>query len=240
VVNRGGENVYCAEVENALAAHPAIAEVAVFGVPDDALGRKVAAAVVPLAGARVTPAELAAFARGVLADFKVPQYIDVRPDPLPRNAGGKVIKARLRDETPWGRPVRLPSRGPDQVRAPSFLAGAGELAAEFVLEDLPHPTRARNRHPDSPQVPPATRAGTRLPCCRQSRQTGRAAPPDPRVRRRVGHVSPVRASSSPTSGSPKAHCAATADSTSHYNMRTLTGTHYQPSRSRPVRIRTSG
>jgi long-chain acyl-CoA synthetase len=102
VVNRGGENVYCAEVENALAAHPAVAEVAVVGVPDDALGRKVAAAVVPLAGATVTPAELVAFARAALADFKVPQYITVRSDPLPRNAGGKVIKPTLRDETPWG------------------------------------------------------------------------------------------------------------------------------------------
>jgi acyl-CoA synthetase (AMP-forming)/AMP-acid ligase II len=138
VVNRGGENVYCAEVENALAAHPAIAEVAVVGVPDDAFGRKVAAAVVPLAGARVTPAELADFARGVLAGFKVPQYISVRPDPLPRNAGGKVIKARLRDETSWGSPVRLPRRGPGQARAAALLTGAGELAAEFVLEDLAH------------------------------------------------------------------------------------------------------
>jgi acyl-CoA synthetase (AMP-forming)/AMP-acid ligase II len=102
VVNRGGENVYCAEVENALAAHPAVVEVTVVGVPDDALGRKVAAAVVPLAGATLTPAELIAFARAALADFKVPQYISVRPDPLPRNAGGKVIKPALRDETSWG------------------------------------------------------------------------------------------------------------------------------------------
>jgi acyl-CoA synthetase (AMP-forming)/AMP-acid ligase II len=69
----------------------------------DALGRKVAA-VVPLAGPTVTPSELVAFARGVLADFKIPQYISVRPDPLPRNAAGKVIKPRLRDETPWARP----------------------------------------------------------------------------------------------------------------------------------------
>jgi acyl-CoA synthetase (AMP-forming)/AMP-acid ligase II len=76
---------------------------AVVGVPVDALGRKVGA-VVPLAGPTVTPAELVAFARGVLADFKIPQYISVRPDPLPRNAGGKVIKPRLDDETPWARP----------------------------------------------------------------------------------------------------------------------------------------
>jgi acyl-CoA synthetase (AMP-forming)/AMP-acid ligase II len=102
VVNRGGENVYCTEVENALAAHPAVAEVAVVGVPDDALGRKVAAAVVPLAGASVTPADVVEFARGALADFKVPQYVSVRADPLPRNAGGKVVKPVIRDETAWG------------------------------------------------------------------------------------------------------------------------------------------
>jgi long-chain acyl-CoA synthetase len=96
IVNRGGENVYCAEVENALA------EVAVVGLPDDALGRKVAAAVVPLAGATLTPAELVAFARAALAGFKVPQFVSVRSDPLPRNAGGKIIKPALRDETPWG------------------------------------------------------------------------------------------------------------------------------------------
>jgi hypothetical protein len=61
--------------------------------------------VVLLADATVTPAELAAFARAALAalaDFKIPQYITVRSDPLPRNAGGKVIKPALRDETPWG------------------------------------------------------------------------------------------------------------------------------------------
>jgi acyl-CoA synthetase (AMP-forming)/AMP-acid ligase II len=102
VVNRGGENVYCTEVENALAARPAVAEVAVVGVPGDALGAKVAAAVVPLAGVPVTPAAVVEFARGVLADFKVPQYVSVRAGPLPRNAGGKVIKSVIRDGTDWG------------------------------------------------------------------------------------------------------------------------------------------
>jgi acyl-CoA synthetase (AMP-forming)/AMP-acid ligase II len=53
-------------------------------------------------------AELIVFARGALADFKVPQFIDVRSDPLPRNAGGKVSKPSLRDETRWGRPLWLP------------------------------------------------------------------------------------------------------------------------------------
>jgi acyl-CoA synthetase (AMP-forming)/AMP-acid ligase II len=103
VVNRGGENVYCTEVENALAEHPAVAEVAVVGVPDPALGKKVAAAVV-LRG-EASAADLVRFARERLADFKVPQYLDLRTEPLPRNAGGKVVKLRLRDETTWGSPL---------------------------------------------------------------------------------------------------------------------------------------
>src|SRR3984957_2508095 len=127
IVNRGGENVYCAEVENALAAHPAVAEVAVVGLPDDALGRKVAAAVGPPAGASLTPAELVDFARVALAGFKVPQFVSVRSDPLPRNAGGKVIKPALRDETPWPPalgcpPVPPPAPAPRAPATPATRA----------------------------------------------------------------------------------------------------------------------
>src|SRR5438874_7289037 len=85
MINRGGENVYCVEVENALAAHPAVGEVAVVGVPDSMMGEKVGAVVVPRPGQELDPAELVAFAREHLADFKVPQYVVVRADPLPRN-----------------------------------------------------------------------------------------------------------------------------------------------------------
>ena len=106
MINRGGENVYCVEVENALAAHPAVGEVAVVGVPDEVMGEKVGAVVVPRPGAELDPTDLAGFARERLADFKVPQYVAVRADPLPRNAGGKVLKPVLRDETSWGAPLR--------------------------------------------------------------------------------------------------------------------------------------
>jgi acyl-CoA synthetase (AMP-forming)/AMP-acid ligase II len=106
MINRGGENVYCVEVENALAAHPALAEVAVVGVPDEVMGEKVGAVVVLRPGTELDPAELAQFARGTLADFKVPQYVAVRPEPLPRNAGGKVLKPVLRDQTSWGPALR--------------------------------------------------------------------------------------------------------------------------------------
>jgi acyl-CoA synthetase (AMP-forming)/AMP-acid ligase II len=101
VINRGGENVYCVEVENALAGHPAVGEVAVLGVADPMMGEKVGAVVVPRPGHALDPADLLDFARGRLADFKVPQYLVVRTDPLPRNPGGKVLKPPLREGTEW-------------------------------------------------------------------------------------------------------------------------------------------
>ena len=81
-------------------------EVAVFGVPDAMMGEKVGAVVVPNPGVELEPADLVAFARESLADFKVPQYVVVRADPLPRNPGGKVLKPTLRKETEWGEPLR--------------------------------------------------------------------------------------------------------------------------------------
>jgi long-chain acyl-CoA synthetase len=78
----------------------------VVGVPDPMMGEKVGAVVVPRAGQRLEPADMLAFARERLADFKVPQYVVLRPDPLPRNAGGKVLKPPLRTDTQWGAPIR--------------------------------------------------------------------------------------------------------------------------------------
>jgi acyl-CoA synthetase (AMP-forming)/AMP-acid ligase II len=107
MINRGGENVYCVEVENALMEHPGVFEVAVLGVPDTMMGEKVGAVVVPRPGATPpTPQEIADFARQRIADFKVPQYVVVRGTPLPRNAGGKVLKPALRQEIEWGSPLR--------------------------------------------------------------------------------------------------------------------------------------
>jgi long-chain acyl-CoA synthetase len=101
MINRGGENVYCVEVENALAAHPAVYEVAVIGVPDTMMGEKVGAVVVPRPAAEFDRDSVLAHAREQLADFKVPQYLATREEPLPRNPGGKVLKPLLRDETDW-------------------------------------------------------------------------------------------------------------------------------------------
>jgi acyl-CoA synthetase (AMP-forming)/AMP-acid ligase II len=106
MVNRGGENVYCVEVENALVAHPAIFEVSVVGVPDPMMGEKVGAIVVLHPGMELTALELRDFAREQLADFKVPQFVSFRAEPLPRNPGGKVLKPQLRKETEWGPQVR--------------------------------------------------------------------------------------------------------------------------------------
>jgi acyl-CoA synthetase (AMP-forming)/AMP-acid ligase II len=105
MINRGGENVYCVEVENALAAAPGVFEVAVVGVPDEMMGEKVGAVLVPQPGAEFDPARVIAFARERLADFKVPQYVAVRAEPLPRNPGGKVLKPVLRESAAW-EPVR--------------------------------------------------------------------------------------------------------------------------------------
>jgi long-chain acyl-CoA synthetase len=97
MINRGGENVYSVEVENRLIGAPGVGEVAVVGVPDSMMGEKVGAVIVPLPGATVDRGEVVAYARRQLADFKVPQYIAISSEPLPRNPAGKILKSRLRD-----------------------------------------------------------------------------------------------------------------------------------------------
>ncbi len=106
MVNRGGENVYCVEVENALAAHPAVFEVAVVGVPDVMMGEKVAALIVLKPGHQAEAGEILAFAGQRLADFKVPQYVVLRTEALPRNPGGKILKKHVRESVDWGKPIR--------------------------------------------------------------------------------------------------------------------------------------
>lgn len=90
----GGYNVYPVVVENVLAEHPSVREVAVVGVPDERWGESVCAVVV--AAGPVAADELVAFCRERLATFEVPKRIDF-VDSLPRGATGKVLKRRLRD-----------------------------------------------------------------------------------------------------------------------------------------------
>ena len=95
---RGGENVYCVEVENALCSHPAVKDAAVIGKPHPVLGQEVAAVVQVSAGQAVDEAALIEHCRSRLAAFKVPVTIELRTEALPVNANGKVIKRQLQDE----------------------------------------------------------------------------------------------------------------------------------------------
>ena len=106
MINRGGENVYSIEVENALAGAPGVGEAAVVAVPDEMMGEKVGAVIVPAAGVDFDVEAVIAHCRKHLADFKVPQYVATREEALPRNPGGKLLKKQLRDETDWGQPLR--------------------------------------------------------------------------------------------------------------------------------------
>ena len=98
MVLRGGENVYCSEVETVIYQNDAIAEAAVFGIPDERLGEEVAAAVVLHPGASLTEAELRAFLAERIAKHKIPAKVWFLTEQLPRNANGKFVKRELRKQ----------------------------------------------------------------------------------------------------------------------------------------------
>jgi long-chain acyl-CoA synthetase len=93
---RGGENIYCIEVESVLYAHPAVMDAALVGIAHRTLGEEPGAVVSLKPGAQATEAELQAFVRERLAAFKVPVRVIICPEMLPRNANGKIVKAVLR------------------------------------------------------------------------------------------------------------------------------------------------
>jgi len=98
MIIRGGENIYCVEIENRLVEHPAVADAAVIGVPHPTLGEEVKALIEVADGHELTAEEVRAWVAETLADFKVPAYVELRRDRLPRNASGKLLKNVLRGE----------------------------------------------------------------------------------------------------------------------------------------------
>jgi long-chain acyl-CoA synthetase len=96
MIIRGGENVYCVEIENRLVEHPAVADAAVIGVPHPTLGEEVKAVIEVADGEEITPDEVKLWVAEKLADFKVPAYVEFRREKLPRNASGKLLKNVLR------------------------------------------------------------------------------------------------------------------------------------------------
>ena len=98
MIIRGGENIYCVEIENRLVENPAIADAAIIGVPHPELGEEVKAVVQLESGHTLSDDDIRAWVRAELADFKVPAYVEVRTEPLPRNASGKLLKNVLRGE----------------------------------------------------------------------------------------------------------------------------------------------
>ncbi|MEE3098360.1 MAG: AMP-binding protein, partial [Pseudomonadota bacterium] len=98
MIKTGGENVFAVEVENVVAEFDGVAEVAVIGLPHPVWTETVHAVVVPRAGARVDPEALIAFCRARIAAYKAPRSVEIRAEPLPLSAAGKILKRVLRDE----------------------------------------------------------------------------------------------------------------------------------------------
>ena len=97
MILRGGENIYCAEVEATIYEHPAVYEAAVYGVPDERLGEELACHVMVKPGQTLEVGELQQFIGSHLAKFKVPTRVSIVQESLPRNASGKILKRELRD-----------------------------------------------------------------------------------------------------------------------------------------------
>jgi long-chain acyl-CoA synthetase len=96
MVISGGVNIYPVEIENVLIAMPGVRDCAVFGIPDDEFGERLCACIEPEPGAKLSPADVQAYLRERLANFKAPKKIEFL-DALPREATGKIFKRKLRE-----------------------------------------------------------------------------------------------------------------------------------------------
>ncbi len=100
MIIRGGENVYCVEVENVLYNHEGVLSAAVVGIPDHVFSERVKAVVRPKPNQSITPAEIREHCRKSLASYKVPEYVVITTGEIPTNPAGKTLKSELVDE--WG------------------------------------------------------------------------------------------------------------------------------------------
>ena len=125
----GGENVYSAEVENAIYQHRGVLECAVLGVPDELWGERVHAAIVLKPGATADEDEIISHCRALIADYKLPRSIDFHDKPLPKSGVGKLLKRELRQHIPGARLVEI--TGNDH---PGWASGAGTEPGK--IEDL--------------------------------------------------------------------------------------------------------
>ncbi|HEX7444159.1 MAG TPA: AMP-binding protein, partial [Acidimicrobiales bacterium] len=98
MIIRGGENIYCVEIEQRLVEHPAIADAAVIGIAHPELGEEVKAVVQVTPGESITEDAVRTWVAETLANFKVPTYVELTDEKLPRNASGKLLKNVLRGE----------------------------------------------------------------------------------------------------------------------------------------------
>ena len=102
----GGENVYCGEVEAVILNHPAVREVAVFGIPNSQWGELVAACVVLKPGMNIDEEGLIGHCRQSLANYKIPRHVEFSDADLPKSGSGKVLKRLLRERF-WAGAERL-------------------------------------------------------------------------------------------------------------------------------------